>query len=141
MLLPQVRIQYYGRDQISKLWRMYREYGLFKPLVNIKLGAPATLRQFAPPLFVLALLGLPLLALALPLLSLGWAMMVSAYLLVVAVVSARIAAAGSRMSALLWMLVAFFTVHVAYGVGYLQGIVRFVLLGRRVRPADIGTNR
>lgn len=141
MLLPQVRIQYYGRDQISKLWRMYREYGLFKPLVNIKLGAPATLRQFAPPLFVLALLGLPLLALALPLLSLGWAMMVSAYLLVVTVVSARIAAAGSRMSALLWMLVAFFTVHVAYGVGYLQGIVRFVLLGRRVRPADIGTNR
>lgn len=141
MLLPQVRIQYYGRDRISKLWRMYREYGLFKPLVNIKLGAPATARQFAPPLFVLALFGLPVLALAVPFLGISWAAMVAAYVLVVIIVSFRIALAASRMSAFLWLVLAFLTVHVAYGVGYLQGIVRFMVLRRRVRPTDIGTNR
>lgn len=141
VLLPQVRIQYYGRDRISKLWRMYREYGLFKPLVNIKLGAPATARQFAPPLFVLALFSLPVLAMALPFFGICWAVMVSAYVLVVITASARIALSGSRMSAFPWLVVAFFTVHVAYGVGYLQGIVRFTLLGRRVRPADLRTNR
>lgn len=141
MLLPQVRIQYYGRDRISKLWRMYREYGLFKPLVNIKLGAPATARQFAPPLFVLALFGLPLLALAFPFLGICWAVMVAVYLLVVVAVSVRISTTGSRIPALPWLLTAFFTVHVAYGLGYLQGIIRFMLLRKRIRPEDIRTNR
>jgi len=140
MLLPQVRIQYHGRDRISKLWRMYRQYGLFKPLVNIKLGAPATARQFAPPLFVLALFGLPLLALAFPFLFICWSAMVAVYVLVLIAVSVRIATAGSRISAFPWLLVGFLTVHVAYGVGYLQGIVRFMLLRKRVRPEDIRTN-
>jgi GT2 family glycosyltransferase len=141
VLLPQVRIQYYGRDRVSKLWRMYWQYGLFKPLVNIKLGAPATARQFAPPLFVLALFGLPLLALAFPFLGICWSAIVAAYVLVVVGVSGRIAMAGSRVSAFPWLMLSFFTVHLAYGMGYLQGIVRFVLLRKRMRPADIRTNR
>jgi GT2 family glycosyltransferase len=141
MLLPQVRIQYYGRDRIGKLWRMYREYGLFKPLVNLKLGAPATLRQFAPPLFVLALFGLPWLAFVHPFFGMCWLALAGAYLLVVIAVAVRIATSGSRMSAFPWLVLSFFTVHVAYGVGYLQGVMRFMLLRRRVRPADIRTNR
>lgn len=141
MLLPQVRILYFGRDRISKLWRMYREYGLFKPLVNIKLGAPATLRQFAPLLFVLALFGLPLLALLHPFFGRCWSVMVALYLFIVVLGAFRIAAKGHRMSALPWLLVAFISVHVAYGVGYLQGIVRFLILRRRIAPADVRTNR
>ena len=35
---------------------MFYQYGLFKPLVNKKLGSPATIRQFFPLFFVLGLL-------------------------------------------------------------------------------------
>jgi glycosyltransferase involved in cell wall biosynthesis len=141
VLLPQVRIQYFSRDRISKLWRMYREYGLFKPLVNIKLGAPATARQFAPPLFVLALFGLPLLALVFGPAIWLWAALVALYAITVVAVSLRIAARGGRWGAFPWLVAGFVAVHVGYGVGYLQGIVRFMVLRKRMRPEDVRTNR
>lgn len=141
VLLPQVRIRYYPRDRIRKLWRMYREYGLFKPLVNMKLGAPATLRQFVPPLFVLALIGLPLLALVHPAFGWAWLGLVVVYFTAIKLAALRTAIQADRFRGYIWMTVAFTTVHVAYGVGYLQGIWRFMVLRRRVRPQDIGTNR
>lgn len=55
-LLPHLVIDYYARDTINKVYKMFYQYGLFKPLVNKKLGSPATLRQFFPLLFVLGLL-------------------------------------------------------------------------------------
>lgn len=60
LLLPGVKVRYYPRDNFRALWKMFYQYGLYKPLVAKSLGRPATLRQFAPPLFVSAL-SLPLL--------------------------------------------------------------------------------
>lgn len=159
ILLPQVVIRYFPRDRITKLWRMYREYGLFKPLVNLKLGSPATLRQFVPPLFVLGLMGVPVLAVLVALLSMSdsdlllqlagvllWANValiaaVLLYVLLLFAVSLRTALRGGRLRAFGFTVAAFATVHVAYGWGYLQGLVRFVLLGRRIRPDQVRTNR
>ncbi len=140
-LLPQVRIRYFARDRIAKLWRMYREYGLFKPLVNLKLGAPATLRQFAPPLFVLALFGGPLLALIAWWMIRPWLALVLLYFGALTLVSLRLAAKAHRPRAFPWLVIAFATVHVSYGIGYWQGLWRFTLMGRRMRPQDITTNR
>ncbi len=141
MLLPQVVIDYYPRDRIRKLWRMYREYGLFKPLVNIKLGAPATVRQFVPPLFVLAVLGLPLLGIFSVLAFWAWVGICCVYATTVVLVSAKATWRCGRPSEFLWLLVSFVTIHMAYGIGYLQGVVRFMVLRKRVRIEDIGTNR
>jgi len=141
VLVPGVRIRYTARKDLRRLWRMYREYGLFKPLVNRKLGAPATARQFVPPLFVLALLGLPLLAPFVPMAAIAWCMMVTIYVVIVAVVSARIAFGEGRPGALPWLLAAFACVHLAYGAGYLQGLWRFTIARRTMRPTDLATNR
>ena len=54
-LIPQVIINYTARDTLCKMRKMYYQYGLYKPLVNKKLGAPATVRQFIPILFLLGL--------------------------------------------------------------------------------------
>lgn len=55
-LLPDPIITYYSRDSFSKLFLMFYQYGLFKPLVNKKLNKSVSLRQFAPPLYVATLL-------------------------------------------------------------------------------------
>jgi hypothetical protein len=55
-LLPEVEIKYFARDKISKVRKMFYQYGLYKPLVNKKLGSPATIRQFFPLFFVLFLM-------------------------------------------------------------------------------------
>lgn len=141
VLLPQVVVRYFARDRLGKLWRMYREYGLFKPLVNIKLGMPATVRQFAPPLLVAALAGLPILGLWHHGLLLAWGGLVLLYLSAVCAVSLHIAWKGRRPLAAGWLCCAFPCVHLAYGTGYLEGLFRFTLLGRRIRPERIRTNR
>ncbi|HQV51497.1 MAG: glycosyltransferase family 2 protein [Flavobacteriales bacterium] len=140
-LLPQIHIKYYTRDTIAKLWRMYREYGLFKPLVNLKLGAPATFRQFVPPLFVAALVLLPFLAFVNVQLIWFWVGLIVVYFSVLKLTSIRIAWRGDRLGAYVWMVIAFFTVHVAYGVGYWQGIFKFLLFRRKLDPSTIRTNR
>lgn len=141
VLLPQVTIRYHPRDRIGKLWRMYREYGLFKPLVNLKLGSPATLRQFVPPLFVFGLIGGALIGSLDTSVFWIWAAVVTVYLLALGTVAFNIAMKERRWGGWPWLVVAFVTVHLAYGWGYLQGLVRFVLLRRRIRPEQVRTNR
>ncbi len=55
LLTPNVVCRYYARDSLRKLWRMYYQYGYFKPLVVRKVKGVMTLRQLGPPLFVLCL--------------------------------------------------------------------------------------
>ena len=47
-LLPEIQIIYFAREKLRKISKMFYQYGLYKPLVNLKIGKPATLRQFAP---------------------------------------------------------------------------------------------
>ncbi|MBK8188048.1 MAG: glycosyltransferase family 2 protein [Cellvibrio sp.] len=56
ILLPDMRVIYFPRETYSKLWAMYYQYGMFKPLVLAKLRRPTTVRQLVPPLFVAGLL-------------------------------------------------------------------------------------
>ncbi|MCB0791846.1 MAG: glycosyltransferase [Flavobacteriales bacterium] len=141
VLLPSVRLQYFGRDRIGKLWRMYRDYGLFKPLVNLKLGRPATVRQFAPPLFVL---GIALLAVA-SLFTTGalWMLLASLalYIGILGVVGLRLVLRARRFTALPWVVVAFMALHFGYGMGYWTGTWRFLVLRQRVRPERVRPNR
>ena len=56
LLSPRIVCKYYARDSLPKLWRMYYQYGYFKPLVVRKLGGVMTVRQLLPPLFVVFLI-------------------------------------------------------------------------------------
>src|SRR5256884_1083491 len=52
LLVPGVVATYYARVALDKLWRMFFQYGYFKPLVARKVGAVMTARQLVPALFV-----------------------------------------------------------------------------------------
>jgi GT2 family glycosyltransferase len=53
---PAIQSDYFVRGSISKLYKQYDQYGYWKVFVNKKHGAVTTLRQLAPPLWVLFLL-------------------------------------------------------------------------------------
>ena len=69
LLSPRIVCKYFARDSLAKLWRMYYQYGYFKPLVVRKVGGVMTIRQLLPPLFVLSLI---VTGLAAPWSWLGW---------------------------------------------------------------------
>jgi glycosyltransferase involved in cell wall biosynthesis len=125
-IIPSIRIRYFARPDRSKVSAMYYQYGLFKPLVNLKLGLPATLRQFAPPLLVLS----GLMAFILPFfisssiwLPVLWVCGYGTGILVLSIVlSAR-----HGLKLLPHLLLTFPAVHFSYGIGYLTGLIKWGL--------------
>jgi len=136
-LLPHLKIKYYARDKIKKVWNMFYQYGLYKPLVNKKLGSPATVRQFFPLLFVLGLyIGLligiiypPLLYVYLAVLLLYWGIGLS--------IGIQKAKRWHRVGIIFFMPMIFFIIHYAYGWGYITGIIKIILH----KPFNVESNR
>lgn len=120
-LIPEVEIKYFARDKMGKVWKMFYQYGLFKPLVNKKLGSPASLRQFFPLLFVIGLMGGTLLDLIFPLFMYVHLGVIFLYLVLSVLFSLK---ATRDPIVMFWMVVSYATVHIGYGWGYLCGIFK-----------------
>jgi cellulose synthase/poly-beta-1,6-N-acetylglucosamine synthase-like glycosyltransferase len=134
LLVPGVIVSYYTRESLGKVWRMFLQYGYFKPLVARKVGAVMTARQLVPALFVttvgLAALFAPWFGAARGLLSLALGAYVTADLIAAAMVARRKGVLVGLASSLVFPVV-----HVAYGVAYLCGTLDYVVRRRRDVPA------
>jgi glycosyltransferase involved in cell wall biosynthesis len=135
-LIPQVIINYTARDTLCKMRKMYYQYGLYKPLVNKKLGAPATVRQFFPILFLLGLTIGGVVCMIWPLLLHFYTSVLLLYLFIGIVVGSMGAIRTHQPLLALLMPYVFFNIHMSYGIGYLVGI--FNVLGKKtaqVKPS------
>ncbi|MGQ9688689.1 MAG: glycosyltransferase family 2 protein [Desulfobaccales bacterium] len=135
LLVPDLRIDYYARESLPQIWRLYYYYGYFKPLVARKLGWWAlSLRHLIPSLWVLTLGTSMLLGWWFtPLTYLGLAVL-GAYVLADIYFALR---AGRRqgLAVKAWLALVFPTLHFSYGLGFLKGWVDFFLRGKK-KPAD-----
>jgi glycosyltransferase involved in cell wall biosynthesis len=143
LLSPDIQIDYFARTKISQLWRMYFQYGYYKPLVIRKVGTVVTARQLVPAAFVLALV---LGAATAPLHAFGLAALstvIGAYALVNLSASLLAAIRERDPSLLLVLPVAFAVVHLAYGSGFLKGIWNFLVKGhaRAVNYSNVPLSR
>ncbi len=120
LLVPEIVSYYTARDTLRKVWRMYYQYGYFKPLVIRKIGRVMTVRQMVPALFVLGLLGSAALAPAFQgMRSLFYALL-SLYLTADAIFSApTLLRQGIRTGLVLGGV--FPVLHFSYGLGFLKG--------------------
>ncbi|MGH7608092.1 MAG: glycosyltransferase family 2 protein [Gemmatimonadales bacterium] len=130
VLVPGVVVNYYTRESLRKLWRMFFQYGYFKPLVALKVGAVMTARQVVPTLFItsvgLATLLAPVSGAARVLLALLLGAYLTADLLAAAIVARRRGAFVGLAS-----LLVFPVIHLAFGIAYWRGTVDFVIRRRR----------
>lgn len=122
-LLPDIVIKYYARDKVGKVARMFYQYGMFKPLVNKKLGSPATLRQFVPLLLVVGLI-------AGALISAFWHPFIwiylcgiALYLMLAAVFSIK---SSHNLQQICMQECTYVAVHISYGCGYLVGLFKLM---------------
>lgn len=136
-LIPDITLEYYSRDKVSKLARMFYQYGLFKPLVNKKIGKPTSIRQFFPTAFVLVLLTGIIASYFSKTILIIFISIIALYALLAMLFSLKSSFRGKRWKLQFVMPVIFFTIHVSYGWGYLVGI--FNILTRK--PFKAKTNR
>lgn len=126
-LSTRISSRYYVRASYRKLWRQYFQYGYWKVYVNRKHRTVTSLRQLAPIALVAFLLLGGLGAVFAPGLRPLYGLGLGVYLL------AGIGAAwlkARRPGPTLRVFAAFATMHLAYGLGYLEGLVDFFLLQR-----------
>lgn len=140
-LVPDVEITYFARGSVAKMCRMFYQYGLFKPLVNLKLGGAATLRQFAPPMFTLLLFAL----IAGSFFSIFMLIPLAAVLALhqlSGIMAAYPSAQKNKKYALIFVMpVLYLLIHLSYGIGYLEGIMRFTFLRRGVQQQGVKLSR
>lgn len=127
LLLPQVVIDYFARDSISKTAKMFYQYGLFKPLVNKKLQKPSTLRQFFPPLFLAGIVIGGLLSIFSPTIRLIYFGVLAVYLLLGLFSGIKCTRRGIDI---LCMPIIYATIHLSYGCGYWAGLFKLAVHGK-----------
>ena len=142
LLVPHVTAQYYARDSLWQLARMYHQYGYSKPLVARKLGRVTTVRQLVPAGFVSALAAATL---ALPWVPGAAALLVAAVVPYLVAVAACAIGAGLRRGGLRTVValgLAFPIVHFSYGLGFLQSALKSLLgSGRPAPPVEMPQSR
>lgn len=138
-LIPEIVIDYYSRDRFEALFKMFYQYGYFKPLVNKKLRYPATLRQFVPLLFVLfnffGLVSLFFSKIATMFFFIGLLI----YFTLNTFFSFNIAKNEKNLKLIPYLTWSFIIIHFSYGLGYLKGIWDFIILNKVKK--DISLNR
>lgn len=133
-LIPNLVIKYFARDSISKTRKMFYQYGLYKPLVNKKLGSPATIRQFFPLMFVLGLIvGVPLLFIHKLFLYI-YISILCIYLIGAVMFAIKDSKDKSEVLILPYI---YLNIHISYGWGYLVGMYK-IFTGSKF---EVKTNR
>lgn len=124
LLTPEIQSRYYSRASLRKLAKQYFEYGFWKVRVLQKHARQMSARQFVPPLFVLTLL---LLALTAPLFVVSKILLATTLLAyaIINLAAALLVARKNRWALVALLPIAFAIIHVAYGSGFLCGILKF----------------
>jgi cellulose synthase/poly-beta-1,6-N-acetylglucosamine synthase-like glycosyltransferase len=126
LLVPEIVSHYYARDSISTLWRMYFQYGYFKPLVASNVGAVLTLRQLMPSFFILSLIVSGVGSLMFSPLKWLFLLIISLYLLCILTFSLSISIKRD-FKCILTLPLVFSVLHISYGLGYFKGILDFLV--------------
>ncbi len=124
LMSPDIRSRYFSRGSIKSLWRQYLQYGYWKVRVMQKHPRQMSLRQFVPPAFVATLIIFSLAAPFSPITRLMLGLVIGAYLLA-NLAAALLTALKHGWRYLPYLPVAFAALHIAYGAGFLYGLVKF----------------
>ncbi|MCL4394685.1 MAG: glycosyltransferase family 2 protein, partial [Chloroflexi bacterium] len=122
---PAIGSEYYSRVTLRALWSQYFGYGYWKVRVIIKRGRPASLRHLVPAAFVAALIGSA--ALGLLVRSAALAVSVAALYLTFTLCATVWLAVRRDWRVAPVLPLALGTLHLAYGLGFFAGGLRFGL--------------
>ncbi len=123
LLAQDVRSRYYSRSSLRSLWRQYFQYGYWKVRVMQKHPLQMRMRQFAPPSFA-AFLVLSLIALSFSRVA-RWIFVSTVVSYIAANLVASLLTTRQRGRLLPVLPLCFAILHLAYGIGFLTGLVRF----------------
>lgn len=123
LLLPYLSIDYFARKSIYGLMKMFFQYGFFKPIVNMMVKKPTTLRQFAPLILVLFLVLGVFFSIYDSFFIKPFVFTFLFYLAIITLTSISLYLTNKiALKLSLFLPIIFLIIHFSYGFGYLIGI-------------------
>lgn len=126
-----ISLKYYVRGNYSGLYKQFFQYGYWKVYVNKKHKEVTTLRQLVPPLFVLYLFTMPFAFLIDSLLGSIYVLGLMFYFILSVFFSLH---KSTSLKECFGIFKTFPILHYSYGLGYLQGIIHFIMF--RKKPSN-----
>lgn len=123
-----ISVKYYVRGDFDGLQRQFFQYGYWKVYVNKKHKAVTTFRQLIPPLFVLYLMGAVFAPIIDDSFAIIYTMPITAYIIICIVKGFQLGEKQREIWEIVW---GFMSMHVSYGLGYLYGVLHFLILGKK----------
>ena len=137
LLTPAIRSTYYARNSFWELARQYFGYGQAKVVVLSRHPRQTRLRQLVPSALVVALFAAAITAAFGGLLTVPLGILVGGYL-VASLAASFVVAKRRGWGHLLRLPLAFACMHLAYGLGFLLGLVRRALGQPVAMPKEAG---
>lgn len=130
---PTIRISWQARESIADLFRQYRRYGLGKADVARLHPRSVEPRHLAAPGLVAALIGASLIAPWRPRVALEIA---APYAVALAGASEFVVLREQDLRAAPWVPLAFLAMHLGWGMGFWEGLLRDLVQGRESSPSS-----
>jgi hypothetical protein len=127
---PAIRSHYYNRASFQSLWHQYYRYGFWKVRVMQKCLGQMRLRHFVPAGRVAMVAGAPILGIF----HSGWMIVFlsTLFLYVMAnLLASIITSYRTRFRYIHLVALAFMTLHISYGLGFLRGLISFLVFPLR----------
>lgn len=125
-LSKSIKSKYYVRASFSKLWKQYYQYGYWKVYVNKKHKTITTVRQLIPFLFVMFLIASGISALIIK-----ETLFLSIPILMLYILLAFYSSFKAEKVNNFKVVYSFLILHLSYGKGYLDGIIRFIIFNKQ----------
>ena len=135
---PAIRSRYHNRATFGTLFRQYHQYGFWKVRLMQKCASQMRVRHFAPGIFVLGLIGLPWLALLDVRLIAVWLLYMALYAAAVTLATLSLAR-GQPVAVIRRVPLVFPILHLAYGLGFLKGLMVWPGRGKPGAPPMLWT--
>jgi glycosyltransferase involved in cell wall biosynthesis len=119
--------EYRVRASFKNLKKQYYQYGYWKVYVNKKVKTVTTIRQLFPAILVLAIVIGAILAIFNKVFLYLWLAGIGSYILLSIFFAFQ---KSVKIKAVMNVLLAFYILHFSYGLGYLKGILDFVVLSK-----------
>lgn len=124
-ILPGYKIKYYARENFYKAWKMFYQYGLFRPLVLRKTKKIGSFRQIVPSLLVFSLAVFIILSIySLKFIPVAFVILLFHFTLTATLL---IVSRKYRIKEILLMSISFLVMHISYGIGYLVGLLKILM--------------
>lgn len=137
-LNAEMTIKYYVRASFKNLFKQYYQYGYWKVFVNTKHKTITTLRQLVPALLVLYVLLGSLLALFNTIICMLFVIGLLVYLTTAVYAATKV---KTNELQLIKIICSFFILHFSYGLGYIEGIINFVVFRNKPKANNTTLSR